>query len=247
MLLFIPLITALPNGYNVKEQQYNIFQLGKPIGLNFLLTDAVTNEIINNNTLSYCNLITSNSQGLNIQSSIINYNLDNKLWGLELNKSEALRHFSTTGYYNYYISCDNEGIISGSLEINNTGYNENSDNFSYLILSVILMLGIFLYLASQYMNSDNTFGIGLYFYLISFVLLVYVLFLQYNLMDKTLYWLGLSNLQLVLFSAISYSLIGISFIGFTYLLIKYLGLIRDRKNVKNYGDNYDTKTKEYQY
>ena len=66
-------------------------------------------------------------------------------------------------------------------------------------------------------------------------------------MDKMLYWLGLSNIQLIIYSSITYSLIGIALIGFTYLLVKYLGLIKERKSSINYGDNYNSKSKSYEY
>lgn len=242
-------VQQFPEGFLIEEQQYHVFKLGEGMRYGFLLANASNGRVINDSIVNYCRIVTSNSQGMNTQVSNITYSSEYRLWGLELNKTEVLRHFPEMGFYNYVVSCQdtNGGIISGVFEVNTSGYGEESNNLSYLIFSLILLLGIFLYLASQYMNSDKTFGVGLYFYLISFILLVYVLFLQFNLMDKMLYWLGLSNIQLIIYSSITYSLIGIALIGFTYLLVKYLGLIKERKSSINYGDNYNSKSKSYEY
>lgn len=242
-------VQQFPEGYIISEQQYHVFKLGEPLRYGFLLENATNGLVVNDSAINYCRLVVSNNQGFNTQSIDIFYNDTYRLWGIELNETQVLEIFPEVGFYNYLVSCQDDfgGVISGVFEVNTSGYGEESNNLSYLIFSLILLLGIFLYLASQYMNSDKTFGVGLYFYLISFILLVYVLFLQFNLMDKMLYWLGLSNIQSIIYSSITYSLIGIALIGFTYLLVKYLGLIKERKSSINYGNNYNSKSKSYEY
>ena len=67
----------------------------------FLLANASNGRVINDSIINYCRIVTSNSQGMNTQVSNITYNSEYRLWGLELNKTEVLRHFPEMGFYNY--------------------------------------------------------------------------------------------------------------------------------------------------
>jgi len=237
-------VQEFPEGYLLSEIPHNYLKQGQHYNYYVAVYNATNGYPINNDTVT-CTFYMVNSSGdLQIEENMT-YDSEGR-WYYNINGS----YLESLGDHPYHVSCYDDGLggaLSGNLFVNPTGYETDNLSVVYLILTTLVLLGIFLYLASQYMDNEKTFGVGLYFYLISFVLLVYVLFLQFNIMEKGLYWLGLTNIQLTLFSSITYSLIGITFIGFTYLLVKYLGNIKEYKSGVSYGDSYDPKSKSYQY
>lgn len=251
-LLCFPLVLSAPpvttvqqftEGYLVGEISHQYLRLGESYQYNFYVFNQ-SNGVLMNDTFITCNFHLFNSSGTELFSGDTAYDPDGH-WGIFILGG----NFSSIGSYPYSLNCQDDlgGALAGIFEVNPTGYETDNMSVVYLILTILVLLGIFLYLASQYMDNEKTFGVGLYFYLISFILLVYVLFLQFNIMEKGLYWLGLTNIQLVLFYGITYSLVGITFIGFTYLLVKYLDNIRASNDSKSYGNDYDNSTKSYKY
>lgn len=136
-------ISYYPEGYTIREQQIRTYDLGEPIRYGFFLTNTSSGKTVNDSQVNYCRIVTSDNQGFNTQVSNITYNDTYKLWGIELNESESLRHFSSEGLYNYAVSCqDGKGdVITGIFEVieEKTGvFNMDLDNSSNLIIMIIL-------------------------------------------------------------------------------------------------------------
>jgi hypothetical protein len=159
-------------------------------------------------------------------------------------------NYSQLGTYTHNIVCtDGEEIVTGEVirEVTGSGSQQSTSQSllsSGILFSLVFLAFFFGILSWKFLDKEKTFPFGLFFLLISFVFVVYtlymgVLFSQDFLSEATL------NVQSIVFIGIALGLIGIAFLGLTFLIIQVLGEIKERKSLIKYGGGFDSKTKTY--
>ena len=149
-------VREFPEGYLIAEQQYHVFKFGEPLRYGFILKNATNGKSINDTHIDFCRMVTSNSQGLNTNVLNISYNETYMLWGIELNETETLNIFPTTGDYNYAVSCVNEngGELTGIFKINLSGKElEIKDIISRF--SLITLFGVLIFFIYSSISKIN--------------------------------------------------------------------------------------------
>lgn len=179
-------VQYFPEGYSIIEQQNNILKLGEPIKYSFLLKNATNGMTVTDSGIDCCRIIISNSQGLNQHIFNFTYNSSNRIWSIDLNKSQILEVFPEVETYNYVICCQSSGnsiggAISGVLEI----VNVNKDPAIYIIILAYL-LAIFFLVYSRYTDFND---VLLFFSAIIFIILGLIFLLSdLGFNNKTLTW-----------------------------------------------------------
>jgi len=135
-------------------------------------------------------------------------------------------------------------------EINPSGFNiSESQGFSSLglILSIILIAGLFMFVGYKFLDSDKTFPIGLFFLVISLLLSVYSLHIGYIYTRDILYPISAEGVQFKVYIGIMWGLIAIIFIAMLFLIIKTIKEFKVRKSMVDYGQGWNPRTKQYDY
>lgn len=150
----VPPVTTIqefPEGYLINEQQIHTFEFGEPLRYGFLLGNSTNGKIINDSNINYCRIITSNSQGFNTQISNLTFNETYRLWGVELNETEVLRHFPKSSKYNYAVSCqnDNGALLTGIFEVKEKedifNWDFSNNIYIYLLIFITILIFILIY------------------------------------------------------------------------------------------------------
>jgi len=145
---------------------------------------------------------------------------------------------------------DDEIVWAYNFDITPSGFSiSSSQGLSSLglIVSIILIAGMFMFLGYKFSETDKTFPIGIFFLSISLLLCVYALHLGYIYTRDILYPLSAESVQFKIYLGIMWGLIAIIFISMLYLIIKILKEFKERKSLVNYGEYYNPKTKQYEY
>lgn len=136
-------VQQFPNGYLLREQQYHVFEYGKPLRYGFFLENASNGKCVDNSTGVICVLTISNPQGFNTIQYNLTWQTEYNLWGIELNETQVLETFPEIGYYNYAIYCQNDagGGLTGEFLVTNSGEDINIYKiFAYITLIVFFSM-----------------------------------------------------------------------------------------------------------
>lgn len=188
--------------------------------------------------------------------STINYpNLTIAESNIEMNKTGQtfIYEFCNTsklGTYIYDFYDSNEDVYVNDFEITPSGFSisDSQGMLSFgLIISIMLISGLFMFIGYKFSEKDKTFPVGLFFIVISLLLSVYTLHLGYIYSRDVLYPLGGEKTQYSVYFGIMWGLIGIIFISMLFLMIKTIKEIKERKSVQKYGEGWNTKTNQYDF
>jgi len=116
-----------------------------------------------------------------------------------------------------------------------------------LIISVILIAGLFMFIGYKFSEADKTFPIGLFFLVISLLLTVYSLHLGYIYTRDIIYPISAEGVQFKIYLGVMWGLIAIIFLAMLFLILKVLKEFRERKSLVRYGEGWNPKTKSYEY
>jgi len=179
---------------------------------------------------------------------------------VEMNKNSNYYNYtlssnytSTLGQYIVNGFCTNgtdDVVWSYDFEITPSGFNiTESQGLSStgLIISIILIAGLFMFVGYNFLKTDKTFPIGLFFLIISLLLNVYALHLGYIYTRDIIYPLSAEGVQFKIYFGVMWGLIAIIFIAMLYLILKILKEFRERKSLIKYGEGWNPKTKQYEY
>ena len=156
---------------------------------------------------------------------------------------------SALGTYTYDYNDESGNVYVNDFEITHTGnmVSQAQGLLSIGIIAAMMILMLFFgWLSFKFIDNDETFGIGLFFLVMSLILSLYTLFLSY-VFSRDFLFSNISNAQEKLFLAGLFSLTGIMFIAFTFLIIKVIKEIKIKKTGKQYGAGYNQKSKTYDY
>jgi len=164
-----------------------------------------------------------------------------------LNENQTVK----TGEYDLIVWCQ-DGVYSGfstfPITINPTG-EELTDTLGFttigIIFSIIAIAFMFLLLANKFADSDKLFPIALFFFLVTFILIIYSIHLGYIFSRDILFPLSTEGGQWKIYLGLAYGLIGMSFLGMLFLTLKTLKEFKVRKSIIRYGEGWDIKTGTY--
>lgn len=245
----VPPVTTLQQfaeGYYVQIPQDNFLTNGQGYEFNFHVYN-ISNQNLITSGLS-CEFELYNSTGSHIYEAMDSTSGptgDYSFW-LEYG------NFTDGNYPYYFITCNSSersGFNTAILFVNPTGIvpSEAQGNLTLgVIISIIALIIFFGFLSFKFIETDETFGIGLFFLVISLILSVYILFLGFVL-SRDFLFTSISAVQEKVFTGIMFALVGIMFIAFTFLIIKVVKTLKVQKIDKQYGEGYNSKTKQYEY
>lgn len=116
-----------------------------------------------------------------------------------------------------------------------------------LLISIILISGLFMFVSYKFLDTNKTFPIGLFFLVISLLLSVYALHLGYIYTRDIIYPISAEGVQFKVYFGVMWGLIAVIFIAMIFLILKVLKEIRERKSLIRYGEGWNPKTKQYEY
>ena len=201
------------------------------------------------NNCTYCNI-----------TSIKYPNSSNMFTNLVMNQQGTYYYWvlgagNTTelGTYTYCYECGNTvekatGCIE--FEVTPSGFSiSESQGLSSLgiLISIILIAGLFMFLGYKFSEADKTFPIGLFFLVISLLLTVYALHLGYIYTRDIIYPISAEEVQFKVYLGVMWGLIVIIFIAMLFLTLKVLKEFRERKSLIRYGEGWNPKTQQYDY
>jgi len=172
---------------------------------------------------------------------------DGTEYTLSFNKTSELGQYIVNGYctdgsantvwaYDFYITPSGFSF-SESQGLSSLG----------LLISIILISGLFMFVGYKFLDTDKTFPIGLFFLVVSLLLSVYALHLGYIYTRDIIYPLSAEGVQFKVYLGVMWGLIAVIFIAMLFLILKVLKEIRVRKSLVRYGEGWNPKTKQYEY
>jgi hypothetical protein len=153
------------------------------------------------------------------------------------------------GIYIYDYNDYEGNVYVNDFEITKTGKLASSSQGMLsvgILISALLIMFFFGWLSFKFIESDEMFGVGLFFLVISLILSLYSLFLGFVL-SRDFLFTSISGVQEGVFISGLLSLTGIMFICFTFLIVKVIKELKVKKTNKQYGEGYDQKTQTYKY
>lgn len=238
-------VQQFPNGFTLAEQQIHTFKFGEVMRYGFILENSTDGKTVDNSSINFCRMVTSNSQGFNTQMTNISYLPEYHLWGIELNETEVLRHFPSIGQYNYLISCQNDvgGALSGVFDVSLTGieidpieveYHKTGIYFLAILGFILIGLG-FLF----YSNSGTWITwVGISFMILGFIVLYYDLSLVTMYMESTSMSGSAVTGVFVLFARMIKLLPYITALIIAVLFVKrYREIVKVKKNSDGWDEN----------
>jgi len=114
-----------------------------------------------------------------------------------------------------------------------------------LIFMIMLLIGLFVFLAFIFQKSEQLFPLALFFILVSCILGVYSLHLGYLFSRDILYPLAIESTQFAVYLGVMWGLVAIGFIGMVFLTVKALKEFRERKSIQKHGEGWDPKDRIY--
>lgn len=203
------------------------------------------------NTCTYCNItnilrvtpintsLILGQQAMTKQGTFYNFTLNNTYTNL-------------IGEYQYCYECaDANNIATGCVgfSITHAGVSPSTAQSGLslgILISMILIMFFFGLIGFKLIDYEKLYPVGVFFLIVAIIIAVYGLYLGVVYSRDYLY-LSTSAPQIRLFLAITYGLVGMAFIVLLVLMIDTLKEIKERKSMQKYGDNWDTKTKQYNY
>jgi len=160
-------------------------------------------------------------------------------------------NFTEKGVMSYIIRCNTSyfgGFSSSTFRITSSG--EESTEVEAiagvgLILGIAILAFLFAFFAFKFTESERMFPIAIFFMLISLIMGVYVTQLGYLYTRDLFSSLLIDELQFKIFLGVTWGLIGVAFIGMIFLMLKTLKEFKDRKSIKQHGEGWNPKTKQY--
>ena len=168
-------------------------------------------------------------------------------YSLQFNKTSELGQYIVNGY------CTDGSantVWSYDFEVTPSGFSfSESQGLSSLglLISIILISGLFMFDSYKFLDTDKTFPIGLFFLVVSLLLTVYALHLGYIYTRDIIYPISAEGVQFKVYLGIMWGLIAVIFIAMLFLILKVLKEIRERKSLIRYGEGWNPRTKQYEY
>jgi len=207
------------------------FRQGSCIEIKTILNASV----VNISSLSYPN------------SSVVLTNTPMTKNGLTFNYTFCNTNLTGTYIYDYNDGVGNVYVNDFEITHSGTMVSESQGLLSIgIIMSIILLMIFFGWLSFKFIENDSTFGIGIFFLVLSLILSLYSLFLGF-IFSRDFLFTNISNVQEKVFLSGLFGLTGIMFIAFIFLIVKSMKEIKIRKTEKQYGEGYNTRTQTYEY
>jgi hypothetical protein len=201
------------------------------------------------NTCDYCNLTTIKyPNSSNIISEIEPMTRDGTFYNFTLNSI----YTNTLGTYKYCYECGDEtDKVTGCInfDITHAGVSPSTaqSGLSFgIMITMILIMFFFGFLGFKFIDYEKLYPIGLFFLIVAILLSIYGLYLGVVYSRDYLY-ASTSAPQTSLFLTITYGLVGMVFIALVFFTFKVVGEIKERKSMVKYGNNWNTKTQQYDY
>lgn len=155
------------------------------------------------------------------------------------------------GEYTAIVMCldnGNAAFDTFKIEINAFGQErlEGSAFISLgILLSLIALVFFFMFLSNKLSQSEETFAFSLFFFVLSLICSVVIVYTGYILSRDYLMFESLAAMQSDIFVVLLYSFLAFALIAFIFYVIKIVNNIMNIKAEQKYGDNWDNKKKEY--
>ena len=156
----------------------------------------------------------------------------------------------TRGVYHNILMCSKDGIDGyGDFDFTVTSFHgtEQGNVAIGVLFSVVAIAFLFAFIGFKFSQSDKTFYFALFFILMTFVVVIYSIYLGYAYSTDILFSGLASGGQLTFYMAIMFSLTFIALLGLTLFFVKAIKEFRVRKSLTDHGEGYDEKSKTYNY
>jgi hypothetical protein len=181
--------------------------------------------------------LVNNQQMTNMANGIFNYTLDS-------NQTAISGIYATT-----MICADNglNGYENFIISINPTGEDINTNKSNMMIGILIAIFGIAVllgYLGIKMVEKDSIFPIGLFFLILSLILVIVELYLGFTYSQDIIYLSNITNINKTLFKSIMFSVVGIGIISLVLMLRNIFQILFDvvkKKKTRNsdgYGNSH---------
>ncbi len=238
ILIILTILLVLPLVFAQTYQRETVVDLKIPFEVNGSSASSAAT----------CNASINYPNGTYLKENASMTNRNNGDFNITLNASKLI----SSGEYEWRVfCCDGTKCAAGygSFEITPTGKELTSgQGFASigLIISIILLSGLFAFFGFKFAETEKLFPIALFFMLISLILGVYTIHLGYIYTRDILYSIATEGSQFKVYIGIIWGLLAMSFIALLFFILETLKEFKVRKSIFKYGEGWNPKTKSYE-